>query len=180
MQGSVCGRHGTDGEHIAGGRRTSRCRAGGTGGGPNGLIAAIQTANAQGGGTINLAAACTYTLTSRPFNDGHGPDGLPTIATGITIEGNGATITRGQGAPAFRLMEVQGSPSAALTIDDLTLRRGFAGQSGPDIIGGGAILVMPSGKLTVTNSALDGNKSANGGAISIAGASRHRHRQSTA
>ena len=72
------------------------------------LIYAIEVANANGPGpdTIELAADCTYTLTSVYQGQDHfgiptnyaywyGPSGLPAIDSDITVEGNGATIERG-------------------------------------------------------------------------------------
>ena len=52
------------------------------------LIAAINAANAAGGGTINLAPGCTYPLTSAD----NGENGLPVVTTRIGVNGNGATI----------------------------------------------------------------------------------------
>jgi hypothetical protein len=61
----------------------------GSGGGAAGLIAAINAANSGGGGTIKLAAGCTYRLTA-PNNSGAlGPNGLPIITSTITIKGTG-------------------------------------------------------------------------------------------
>src|SRR2546421_2798032 len=37
----------------------------GPGGGAAGLVAAVNAANTAGGGSINLAAGCTYSLTTR-------------------------------------------------------------------------------------------------------------------
>ena len=143
----------------------------GPGGGTPGLIAAIQDANADGGGTINLAPDCTYTVSSGSFDNGHGPVGLPPIDAAITIEGNRAIVEREPGAlPAFRLFEVLGA--ASLDINETKLRKGNAGKTGDAIVGGGAILVDHSGSLTVSDSLLSGNTSANGGAISSTGTVR--------
>jgi predicted outer membrane repeat protein len=141
------------------------------GGGTNGLRAAIQDANNQGGGTITLARECTFTVPDGPFDNGHGPVGLPVIESDITINGRDATIERAQGAfPAFRLLEVSDDPTAALTLNEAKLQQGVAGQTGPAIPGGGAVLVTRPGTLTVTDSVFARNKSANGGAISSDGA----------
>jgi hypothetical protein len=143
----------------------------GSGGGTPGLIAAIQNANTHEGGTITLAADCTYTATDGSFRYGEGPNGLPLISTEITIEGNGAVIERGKATPAFRLFEVADLASAKLIVNDMKLTRGNAGMSGAAIPGGGAILVEGRrGTLVVTDSLLSGNTSANGGAISSEGA----------
>jgi hypothetical protein len=137
----------------------------GPGGGTQGLIAAIQDANSHGGGQISLAPDCTYTITTGAFSNGHGPVGLPTIESSITMIGNGATIAREPGSgPAFRLMEI--SSVGNLAVNDATLTGGNAGTSGPAIPGGGAILVNHRATLLVTNSLLMGNTAADGGAIS--------------
>ena len=65
------------------------------------LIGAVNSANASGGGTINLSAGCTYTLTV-PDN---GENGLPVVTTRISVNGNGATI---DGSDAVRIFEVDG------------------------------------------------------------------------
>jgi predicted outer membrane repeat protein len=143
----------------------------GPGGGTTGLIAAIQDANAGGGGTITLAADCTYTISTGAFDNNHGPVGLPPIDSEITIEGNRAIVEREPGTfPAFRLFEVLGA--ASLDINETKLRKGNAGKTGDAIVGGGAILVDQTGSLTLTDSLLSGNTSANGGAISSTGTVR--------
>ena len=101
------------------------------------LISAIDSANSAGGGTITLAAGCTYTL-STPDNYWYGPDGLPAIASTIVIEGNGSTISRAAGAAPFRFFYVGADPNNAntlgytspgagnLTLHDVTLAGGLA------------------------------------------------------
>jgi hypothetical protein len=118
------------------------------------LIAAINTANANGeANTITLEAG-TYTLTAVD-NDTDGPNGLPSVTGVVTIKGAGADATileRDASAPAFRLGHV--AATGNLTFDRLTLRGGFAGGSG--IAGGsaGGILLNQGGTLTLTNSTL--------------------------
>ena len=72
------------------------------------LIAAINTANGNNeDDTINLAAG-TYTL-QVVNNDTDGPNGLPSIRSGITVKGAGeerTSITRDAGAPPFRIVHV--------------------------------------------------------------------------
>ncbi|HKB39511.1 MAG TPA: hypothetical protein VKD72_23950, partial [Gemmataceae bacterium] len=109
------------------------------------LIADINAANAQGGkNTINLTST-TYTLTAVD-NTTDGPTGLPVIAPGdqLTIDGNGATITRSAGR--FRLLDV--AADASLTLNDLTLQNGFAFGSGVAAEGGG---IFSQGKLTLND-----------------------------
>ena len=61
----------------------------GPGGGAPGLIAAIDKANSSGGGTIGLAAGCTYTVATDGTSPGAG--GLPVVTTPITVNANGST-----------------------------------------------------------------------------------------
>ena len=77
-------------------------------------------------------------------------NGLPTITSKITIEGNGAKITRRRSPSNFRLVSV--SPTGSLELDKVTLSGGSSSY-------GGAIFNY--GELTITNSTLTGNK-ANG------------------
>jgi hypothetical protein len=128
--------------------------------GANDLIDAIEVANADGPNpdTIELAADCTYTLSSvyqahfgLPTNYAYwyGSSGLPAIASDITVDGKGATIERSSAAgPPFRLLFVGADPldpdtsgyaspgAGDLTLRDLTLRGGVA-QGGDAIVGGG-------------------------------------------
>jgi hypothetical protein len=72
------------------------------------LVSEINEANAAGGAnTVQLGAGCAYTLTAVD-NYWYGPNGLPGIASTITIQGNGATIARSTavGIPPFRLFFV--------------------------------------------------------------------------
>src|SRR4051794_19779145 len=62
-------------------------------GGQAALVAAINSANTAGGGTLNLASGCTYLLTA-PDN---GVNGLPIVTTTIAVKGNGAAMN-GSGA----------------------------------------------------------------------------------
>src|SRR5438105_4383901 len=125
-----------------------------------GLIAAINTANAQpGADIINLATGGTYTLTVVDNSLTYfytGPNGLPTITSQITINGNGATIQRSStpGTPDFRIFEVA---SGDLTLNGVTIRGGRAVAGAPGYIGGGSGLRNDSGKLQLVNSTVTGN-----------------------
>jgi hypothetical protein len=93
-------------------------------------------ANADASNTIELAAACTYTLAAvlSDENPMTGANGLPIVTRPQTliINGNGATLERSStgGTPNFRLMQfgLQGGalPDGDLivTINDLTFRNG--------------------------------------------------------
>ena len=105
---------------------------------PNGsvsaLVTAIQTLNAGGGGTIDLASGGTYTVNA-PSDWWYGPNAFPAIASAITINGNGATIARASGSPNFRFFFVSGGfstlPAGSLVLNNLTLTGGYAlGGSG--------------------------------------------------
>jgi hypothetical protein len=121
-----------------------------------GLIAAINTANANGEeNMINLAPG-TYSLTSvdnRPSF--FGGNGLPVITGTMTINGESAettTIERNSAAPRFRIFQVESGGN--LTLDRLAIRGG-------DVLSGGAAGISNGGDLTVTDSVIDNNE--NGG-----------------
>src|SRR5262245_29099381 len=92
------------------------------------------------------------------------PLGLPPIASQITIEGNGAIISRPEGAPAFLLMAVRGNVFLGVGVPpglrgDLTLKNVTlsGGLDGGAFNPGGAI--SNSGTLTIENSTVSGNTS---------------------
>ncbi len=121
----------------------------------NELINTINIANGSGGAdTINLAADCTYTLTT-VNNDTDGPNGLPSITSEITINGNGATIERGSTDP-FRIFHVDSGGN--LTLNNITIASGDAGGNP----GGG---IYNAGTLSINNSTLSGNTGGYGGGI---------------
>jgi hypothetical protein len=83
-------------------------------GDPASLVSAIAGANAlTGEDTVDLGAGCTYNLTT-PDNYWYGPNGLPPIASDITVEGHGATIHRPPGL-VFRFFFVGADPLRAET-----------------------------------------------------------------
>ncbi len=141
---------------------------GGAKGGTQGLVAAIQRANTHGGGTIRLARRCTYTLRSGSFDSGEGPTGLPAIGSPITIKGRGSRIVRAEGSPQFRLLEVDNSHSASLTITRTVLSHGNVSTATNDQ--GGAILLGRYGALVVRRCHVSFNSAVNGGAIKTGGA----------
>jgi hypothetical protein len=91
-------------------------------GGPCTLVDAITAANTdtatggcpagRGADTLVLPAGSTQTLLT----------GLPVISSQITIAGQGSTIRRADGAPAFSLLAV--NSTGDLTLQETTLRGG--------------------------------------------------------
>lgn len=89
----------------------------------------------------------------------YSPTGLPNVTTDITINGNGASISRNKKGPAIRLMTV--GATGDLTLNNLTLSAGYS------YYGGGAI--YNAGILEINNCIFSGNVGYAGGAISNAG-----------
>src|SRR5207248_949460 len=90
--------------------------AGRTGSVPS-LIGAIQTANLNSGpDVVRLGRRCTYELAAAD-NYWYGPNGLPPIASDITIEGDGSTITRSSSASQFRFFFIGADPRRTATLD---------------------------------------------------------------
>jgi predicted outer membrane repeat protein len=145
---------------------------------PGALIAAIAAANTAGGGTINLTPGCTYSLTSAD----NGENGLPVVSTRIGVNGNGATI---DGTKTVRVLEVDG-PGGNLSLQNLIITGGSADNGGGIENVGGTVTLNhtqvtgntataagggiasatfdPSSvaKLTLNNSAVDGNSQSAG------------------
>jgi hypothetical protein len=118
------------------------------------LIADINAANQAGGAnTITMVAGTTFSLTAVD-NTSNGATGLPVIASNdnLTILGNGDTIARGAGTPAFRLFDL--ASGSALTLDNLTLQGGFAFGSGVSAEGGA---ILNQGTLTLNGVTVQNN-----------------------
>ena len=140
------------------------------------LEEAIQAANTDtavdacpagsGADVIALATGATYTLIIAD-NTTNGPTGLPIITSAITIEGNGATITRSaaSGTPAFRMAAVE--PGADLTVSNLTVSNFDSPMSTGNPGEGGAFL--NGGTLTVNASTISGNSAEPGGGVDARG-----------
>lgn len=124
---------------------------------PNGDVAALKAAlaaaNSNGqADTINLAAGGTYTLTVID-NTTNGSNGLPVIvndATGLdlTINGNGAIITRSTaaGTPEFRILHI--ASGAAVSCTSLTVANGKSSGAFPASVGGGIFNFFATLNLT--------------------------------
>lgn len=132
------------------------------------LIEAIENANAGGQPHADCQAGSgpdtivfpkgTLTL-GAVDNSTYGDTGLPVITGQLTIEGNGAKLTRKASAAPFRLIAVGAT-------GDLTLRN--ATLSGGKADYGGAI--HNEGSLTIENSVISGNDAAYaGGGLTSAG-----------
>jgi hypothetical protein len=127
-------------------------------GGPAGLIAAVSAANASGGATINLAAGCTYQLTTaNNTSPTLGSNGLPVITSPITLNGSATTIAGNDSS--FRILEVSGTGN--LTVQGLTI-------TGGNTTGMGGGILNLEGTLTVNHSQVTGN-TAQGGPMSNGG-----------
>jgi hypothetical protein len=132
-----------------------------------GLIQAINRANTHNEADIitlnaNHQANCVYTLTSL-HNSTDGINGLPSITSQITIEGEGATIERSSAAtlPHFRIFHV--ATSGNLTLNQVTVSNGRATSGSlPTNTGGG---IVNFGMLSLVNSIISGNYATNGGGI---------------
>ena len=123
--------------------------------------------------TISLVKS-TYTITDVD-NYWYGPNGLPAIATKMTIEGNGATIERDTTAlPTRARFFFVGSHDATafyspgpgtLTLRDLTLKNGQQKGGDSGYSGGGAGMggaIFNQGDLTLERVTLTGNKAVGG------------------
>jgi len=121
------------------------------------LIAAIIAANEDPDpDVIVLAAGSIYTLTEPDVDDVLQERGLPRFTTDITIVGNGATITRSDDAPGFRILEVWFD--ASVTLQQVTISNGLVDRAGG---------IYNRGTLTLIDCFISGNTADenDGGAI---------------
>jgi hypothetical protein len=125
------------------------------------LTGAITTANGNGTADTICLTQSNYNLTA-VNNTTDGPNGLPSIATDITIVGNGATISRDPAAPAFRIFHV--AAGGSLTLDGVTISGGSATSAAPGN-DGGAIYSRGTVNLTGSTSITNSTASADGGAV---------------
>jgi hypothetical protein len=116
------------------------------------LVLAINNANSQpGSDTLNLAAGCTYLLTSSHGDAGNGPVGLPIITSTIALVGTPNTITRSSLA-LFRIAEVSGAGD--LTLTRVTLNGGSTLGSGGGVLNRGAVTFTSAGSGLTNNLAV--------------------------
>ncbi len=113
----------------------------------------------NGPDTIILPAASTFTVPDVD-NTTDGENGLPSVTSEITIDGNGAIIERAPADPdTFRLFHV--ASTGDLTLDATTVRNGVADYIAPGSYGGG---IFSYGVLAITNgSVITGNQAVEGG-----------------
>ena len=120
------------------------------------LINAINTANGNADTIINLANS-TYVLTAVD-NNTDGDTGLPAITANMTINGNGAEITRSTagGTPDFRIMVFNGAADITLTLNNLTLSNG-------SVVGeGGGFSNENDGTVNINNCSIINNTATTG------------------
>ncbi len=110
----------------------------------------------RGDDIIRLEQGVTYTV-STINNTVDGPNGLPSITSQITIEGQGATIERatGQGVANFRIFHV--AASGNLTLTGVVVRNGSIRNMADTVQHGGG--VYNAGRLTIQNSTFVDNHS---------------------
>ena len=109
----------------------------------------------SGDDIIQLSGEARYRLTEVD-NRLDGPNGLPSIFTTITIEGNGAIVERDMNnLDDFRIFHV--GPNGNLTLNGLTVQQGQITVTDATIQNGGSI--FNEGILSITNSAFLNNQS---------------------
>ena len=132
------------------------CASGGLG-----LVAAVNGANTAGGGTINLASGCTYSLTSANNTvPGLGANGLPVITAPITVNGGGGATIAGNNSN-FRIIAISGSSDGSLMLNGITVTGGNASGQGPAGFGGG--IFNFAGTLQLNRSVVTGNAASSAG-----------------
>lgn len=132
------------------------------------LRAAIQEANASGGGEIELDGDTRYVLSIGGDDEDAAATGDLDITSRITVDGDGATVDAKGIDRVFHVVS-----GASLTLDEVTVTGGVADGDGepPAAISGGGVLNM--GTLRVDRSTITGNSAvrAGGGIEAAAGTS---------
>ncbi|MEO1165905.1 MAG: DUF6531 domain-containing protein, partial [Chloroflexota bacterium] len=136
-----------------------------------GLIDAINSANASGGPHTIYLGGATFTFSSAYIENPHplaiNNNALPIIRSDITFEGQGSTFTRLPEAPDFRFLMIEGSD---LIVNDLTFNDGKVNSNpiwGPTY-GGGAICFDyrdSLGNVSINRCTFNNNYAVSGGAI---------------
>ena len=148
------------------------------------LIADIHSANTNGAAanTINLTGSGPYSLTA-VNNNTNGPNGLPvigsTVASTLTINGNGNIIEVGSGSP-MRFFEIAPGSGGSLVLKNIELQGGLVAGSGTSAEGGaifnngtlnidGGVQLFENKAMGTGSSVGYGNSAAGGGIYSTAG-----------
>lgn len=126
------------------------------------LRAAVQEADAAGGGTVTLPAG-TYTLGIDGIDEDEGATGDLDITSAVTIDGPDATIDAAGLDRALDVLE-----GGALTLTGVTVTGGSAQGEGMPASGGG---IRNAGELTADGATITGNTAvrAGGGIEAVAG-----------
>ena len=122
--------------------------------GAGSLRAAITTANADTGDTINITATGTITLLSA----------LPAIAADMTIAGPGANSLTVSGNNSTTVGTIFTINSGTVSISGLTIANGVGNCGGSSFDRGGGICI-PGGTVTLANIAVINNSGNIGGGI---------------
>ena len=140
-------------------------------------ITAANTDSAVGGcpageGTdviVLSAEGGTHTL-SEVDNETNGPNGLPVVTSALILEGRRAAIARStpQDGSEFRILEV--AETGTLTLQDVTLERGFLSEDAPNTSRGGGIYNL--GTVTLNRSSVSENEAFDAGGIYNGGTMR--------
>jgi hypothetical protein len=138
------------------------------------LMQDIHTANTNhaSANTINLTGPGPYVLTKMD-NTTNGPNGLPvidsTVASTLTINGNGNAIERNPNGSDFRFFDIASGSHGSLVLENVTLRFGkeVGPGSGPSAEGG-AIFNNGTLKLNGDVQILNDQVSTAGGGVNIA------------
>ncbi|MCI0399666.1 MAG: hypothetical protein L0332_25360 [Chloroflexi bacterium] len=128
------------------------------------LRAAVQETNALAGTDTILLPAGSYTLTISGSGEDAAATGDLDITGALTITGAGQNETTVNGGALDRVFHILVSGNQAVQIAGLSIQNGAAGTGG---LGGG--IYVNSGKLALLDSRLDANTAGNGGGIYNAG-----------
>ena len=116
-------------------------------------------------GANEIVLQTNVTLTA-VHNNTNGDNGLPPIQSPLTIFGNNFTVSRGAGAPPFRIFYVEAGAVliSSLTMYDVTVSNGVASAGGLGDFGGG--LFNNGRPVSINRSLFIGNSATqSGGAI---------------
>lgn len=116
---------------------------------------------------IRLGANAHYLFTRQYVQDGWTflKMALPHLYGNVIIEGNGSVLERSADAPTFRLLAINvGGPDGAVTLRNLTLRRGEE-TSEENLYGGWGGAILHGGSLRCERCNFVGNRARRGDAV---------------